>query len=106
MFESAVFPPKDNTDPFTYTKTKVPQFDTVTFSDILQSQRMLTINHQDSEVAEDKADQVLFKCQPSVVPSSHKQRQMITLMACYFFKHVSSPLDHTLPRITLKRDSL
>lgn len=67
---------------------------------------MLSINQQPSEVTGDKADQALFKCQPSVVPDSHKQRQMITLMARYFFKHVSSPLDHALPRITLKRDSL
>lgn len=107
MFESAAFfPPKDNTDPFTFTKTKAIQFNTVTLSDILQSQMILTINQQHSEVTGDKADQMLFKCQPSVVPGSHKQRQMITLMASYFFKHVSSPLDHTLPRITLKRDSL
>lgn len=104
MFESAVLFSKGNTDPFTCTKTKALQCNTS--SDILQSQMMLTINHQRSEVTEDKADQMLFKCQPSVDPSSHKQRQMITLMARYFFMHVSSPLDHTLPRITLKRDSL
>lgn len=90
---------KDNSDNF-------PSAKTVISSDILQSQMTLTINQLHSEVAGDKADQTLFKCQPSVVPDPHKQRQTITLMARYFFRHVSSPLDQALPRITLKRDTL
>lgn len=79
---------QDKTDPFTYTKTHILQLNRFTFSDIAaKSDDASTKQH--AEVTGDKADQMLFKCHPSVVPGSHKQRQMITLMARHFFKHVS-----------------